>query len=297
MSENNYLIGVDVGTGSVRAGIFTPNGEMLAQAVSPIQMFRPKEDFVEQSSENIWESTCKVVNEALLKSKVDKSSIVGIGFDATCSLVALGKADQPVSVSPTQKPHQNIIVWMDHRALQETAEINGTGDEVLKYVGGKVSPEMEIPKLMWLKRNLPEQYRKTAKYLDLADFMVYRASGNDLRSVCTKVCKWTYLAHEKRWSNQLFKEVGLADLTQDNRIGKEIAELGTSAGTLTEASADQLGLTTETTVAVGIIDAHAGGLGAYGALRLMAGNDYFQLVDYWVDHLLEAAKKVGLCKE
>jgi FGGY-family pentulose kinase len=264
MSEENHLIGVDVGTASVRAGIFTQKGEMLAQAVSPIRMYRPEENFVEQSSENIWENTCRVINEALLKSKVDKDKIVGIGFDATCSLVALDKTDQPVSVSPTKEPHQNIIVWMDHRAMQETDEINKTGDEVLKYVGGNVSPEMEIPKLMWLKRNLPEQYKKTAKFLDLADFMVYRASGNDLRSVCTKVCKWTYIAHEKRWSNKLFKEVGLEDLTDNNRIGKEIADLGSSAGTLTEKSADQLGLTTNITVAVGIIDAHAGGLGVLG---------------------------------
>ncbi len=264
MYEEKFLIGVDVGTGSVRAGIFTPKGEMLAQAASPIEMYRPVENFVEQSSEDIWRNTCKVVKEAMLKSKADRDQIVGIGFDATCSLVALDKADQPVSVSPTGKSQQNIIVWMDHRALKETDEINQTGDEVLKYVGGKVSPEMEIPKLMWLKRNLPEQFKQTAKFLDLADFMVYRASGNDLRSVCTKVCKWTYLAHEKRWSENLFKKVGLDDLNDNNRIGKEIADLGSSAGTLTEKSADQLGLTVRTTVAVGIIDAHAGGLGVLG---------------------------------
>ena len=264
MEGYKHLIGVDVGTGSVRAGVFTQKGEMLAQAVSPIQMFRPQDDFVEQSSENIWENTCQVVKEALLKSKVEQEKIVGIGFDATCSLVALDKADQPVTVSPTREPHQNIIVWMDHRATQETDELNSTGDEVLQYVGGKVSPEMQLPKLMWLKRNLPDRYEQTAKFLDLADFMVYRASGNDLRSVCTKVCKWTYLAHEKRWSKKLFKKIDLEDLTDDDRIGKQIAELGSSAGTLTENSASQLGLTTNTTVAVGIIDAHAGGLGLLG---------------------------------
>ncbi|MBW2412034.1 MAG: FGGY family pentulose kinase, partial [Deltaproteobacteria bacterium] len=264
MREEKVLIGVDVGTGSVRAGIFTPKGKMLAQAVSPIEMYRPAENFVEQSSEDIWQNTCKVVKEAILSSKADRDQVVGIGFDATCSLVALDKADQPVSVSPTGKSRQNIIVWMDHRALKETDEINQTGDEVLKYVGGKVSPEMEIPKLMWLKRNLPAQFKQTAKFLDLADFMVYRASGNDLRSVCTKVCKWTYLAHEKRWSENLFKKVGLDDLNDNHRIGKEIADLGSSAGTLTETSANQLGLTTNTTVAVGIIDAHAGGLGVLG---------------------------------
>jgi D-ribulokinase len=45
---------------------------------------------------------------------------------------------------------------MDHRAMKETDEINATQDEVLQYVGGAVSPEMEIPKILWLKRNMPE---------------------------------------------------------------------------------------------------------------------------------------------
>jgi ribulose kinase len=79
---------------------------------------------------------------------------------------------------------------------------------------------------MWLKRNLPEQSKQTAKLLDLADFMGYRASGNDLRSVCTMACKWTYLAHEKRWSLKLFKEIGLEDLADNHRIGIEMADGG-----------------------------------------------------------------------
>ncbi|MCQ5042029.1 hypothetical protein NE654_13220, partial [Akkermansia muciniphila] len=49
---------------------------------------------------------------------------------------------------------QNIILWMDHRAMKETEEINSSGDKCLKYVGGQMSVEMEIPKIKWLKNNL-----------------------------------------------------------------------------------------------------------------------------------------------
>ena len=44
---------------------------------------------------------------------------------------------------------------MDHRAIAEARQVNDTHDEVLRYVGGSISPEMEIPKLLWLKRHLP----------------------------------------------------------------------------------------------------------------------------------------------
>uniref|UniRef100_UPI002149965B FGGY family carbohydrate kinase n=1 Tax=Endozoicomonas sp. ONNA2 TaxID=2828741 RepID=UPI002149965B len=260
----HLYIGVDVGSGSARAGLFDAAGKKLAQAVSPIKQFRPKRDFVEQSSTDIWAQVCNVVQSVVKNAGIHPEQVKGIGFDATCSLVAVDGDNQPVSVSPTGNDDHNIIMWMDHRALEETAEINNSASEALKYVGGEVSPEMELPKILWLKRHLPEQYQRIHRFFDLADYLVFRATGQDVRSVCTKVCKWTYLAHEQRWDTRLLEHIGLADLITDEKVGQTIAELGTAAGTLTDTAAKQLGLSVLTTVAVGIIDAHAGGVGIIG---------------------------------
>ena len=94
----NLYIGVDVGSGSVRAGLFDTKGNKLAQAVSPIKQFRPAPDFIEQSSSDIWKQTCKVVSAAVKEAEINPAQVKGIGFDATCSLVALDSSDQPVSV-------------------------------------------------------------------------------------------------------------------------------------------------------------------------------------------------------
>lgn len=59
---------------------------------------------------------------------------------------------------------RDVIVWMDHRAIAEAEEINTTGHDVLLSVGGTISPEMQIPRLLWLKRHLPQAYRATEKY-------------------------------------------------------------------------------------------------------------------------------------
>jgi len=151
-------LGVDVGTASVRAAIFDASGRRLGMGVCPIQIFRPEEDFVEQSSDDIWRACGNAVRRALAEAGIGASEIqriAGIGFDATCSLVALGQDDEPVTVSPTERDDQNVIVWMDHRAMDETSAINATQHDVLKYVGGTISPEMETPKLLWLKKHLP----------------------------------------------------------------------------------------------------------------------------------------------
>ena len=263
--NSEFVIGVDVGTGSVRAGIFTLKGKMIAFAQRDITVWRPATDFVEQSSENIWRATSESVKEAVKDAHIKPEQIVGIAFDATCSLVALDAKNQPVTVSPGGNPQQNVIVWMDHRAIEQAERINKRKFSVLKFVGGKISPEMQIPKLMWVKENLPKTWNSAALFLDLADYMGYRATGIDIRSLCTTVCKWTYLGKEERWDKSFFAKMGVEDLLNSSKIGTRILPMGTAMGTLTAESAKQFGLTTKTTVAVGIIDAHAGGLGVLGS--------------------------------
>ncbi len=265
MSARHYL-GVDVGTGSARAGVFDAAGRRLGSSSHAIQVWRPAEDHVEQSSDDIWRAVCGATGAAVREAGIDPSSVVGIGFDATCSLVALDEGDRPVSVSVTNDDAQNVIVWMDHRATEQAARINGTRHEVLRYVGGVISPEMEAPKLLWLAENHATCWARTRRFLDLPDFLVYRATGEDVRSLCSTVCKWTYVGHEERWDDDFFRQIGLGQLVDEGhaRIGTRVRPMGERAGALTDAAAREMGLAAGTAVGVSIIDAHAGGLGLLG---------------------------------
>lgn len=263
-----YVIGVDVGTGSARAGLFDEGGLMLASAAEPIHLWRPKPGFAEQSSEDIWRAVGVVVRSVVAQAAADPASIAGIGFDATCSLVAMDAQGQPVPVNDEGVFERNIIVWMDHRAISEAERINAGRHEVLRYVGGRISPEMETPKLAWVKAHLPDTWKRTAKWFDLADYLTWRASGSEVRSLCTVVCKWTYLGHEGKggkWDRGYFRKIGIGDLFEGDKIGSEIRPMGQPLGGLSKAAAKDLGLTESCVVSVGIIDAHAGGLGLLGA--------------------------------
>lgn len=266
---SSYVIGVDVGTGSARAGLFDLQGTLLASAVEPIQMWKPKPDFVEQSSDDIWRAIGKTVRAALASAGVSADQVIGISYDATCSLVVLDREDKPLPVNEEGVAERNIIVWMDHRALKETEQINSEEHGVLKYVGGRLSPEMETPKLLWLKKHLPLTWAKAGKFFDLADFLTYRSTGVDARSLCTVVCKWTYLGHEGeggRWDRDYLQAVGIEDAFDGVKIANDVRPMGASLGNLSPEAASALGLTTRCAVGVGIIDAHAGGLGLMGAI-------------------------------
>jgi D-ribulokinase len=263
-----HFLGIDVGTASARAGLFDELGKLVASAKADIALWHEASGIVEQSSNDIWRAVCACVRKAVLEAGIPSDSVAGIGFDATCSLVVLGPGGEPMPVGPTGDPERNIIVWMDHRATEQARRINGTGEAVLNYVGGAISPEMETPKLLWLAVNLPATFANAWQFMDLADFLTWKATGSLARSVCTVTCKWTYLAHENRWDEGYFRAVGLGTLADEafRRIGTEILPGGTPlSGGLTAAAAAELGLAPGTPVAAGLIDAHAGGIGTVGA--------------------------------
>src|SRR6266513_4670239 len=268
------FIGIDVGTSSARAGVFDEKGSLLATARHPITVWHEAGSVVEQSSSEIWAACTASVRAAMAEAAIPPSAIKGLGFDATCSLVVLDAAANPLTVSTSGDERRNIIVWMDHRAIAEARLVNDTHDDVLRYVGGSISPEMEIPKLLWLKRHLPSTYRSAGHFFDLADYLSFRATGSTARSICTLVCKWNFLAHEQRWSKSYSERIGLGDLALEARakIGTEIVAPGTPHATgLTKSAARDFGLLEGTPVGASLIDAHAGGVGTIGGREKSAG--------------------------
>lgn len=264
----SYFIGVDVGTGSARAGVFDLNGHMVGQASRAIDLYRPKADFVEQSSDNIWQAVCNAVRDAVNQADINPIQVKGLGFDATCSLVVLDKEGKPLTVSPSGRTEQNIIVWMDHRAIAQAERINATEHRVLDFVGGIISPEMQTPKLLWLKQHMPTTWANAGYLFDLPDFLTWRATQDATRSLCSTVCKWTYLGHEQRWDKSYFQQIGLEDVLEHDaaKIGSDVKMMGEPLGHgLTQRAASEMGLIAGTAVSVSIIDAHAGTLGTLGA--------------------------------
>lgn len=264
--QRQTFIGVDVGTGSARAGVFDHEGTQLASASEAILMWRPQADYCEQSAADIWCAVVKSVRAAVAKSGIDVVQTAGIGFDATCSMVIEGANGKPLPASPKGDPDHNVIVWMDHRATREAEEITATGHSVLDSTGGVISPEMQTPKLLWLSRFNSETYQAASQFFDLPDWLTYRATGLNTRSLCSVVCKWTYRGQSglsgEGWDKSYFDQIGLGDLSDNNfaKLGSTIAAPGTAIACLSKQAAEELGLPESVVVGASLIDAHAGAL-------------------------------------
>ena len=127
---------------------------------------------------------------------------------------------------------------------------------------------MQTPKMLWLKQHMPTTWANAGYLFDLPDFLTWRATQDATRSLCSTVCKWTYLGHEQRWDKSYFKQIGLEDVLEHDaaKIGSDVKMMGEPLGHgLTQRAASEMGLIAGTAVSVSIIDAHAGTLGTLGA--------------------------------
>lgn len=263
----DLIVAVDIGTGSARAGVFDRSGVLKGRADHPIAMRRPCDKRAEQDSEDIWRAACAAVRGALAAAAAEARHVAALGFDATCSLVVRDREGRPLAVSGGAEARWDTIVWLDHRALAEADFCTATDHPVLAHSGRVMSPEMEMPKLMWLKRNHPEQWAKAGFFFDLADFLTWRATGSTARSRCTMTAKWNYLSHEQKpWSEDFLQAIGLEDLRARSGLPETTLRVGEAVGRLTSDAAADLGLDTQCRVAAGLIDAYAGAFGVLGDL-------------------------------
>ncbi len=261
------VVAVDVGSTTARAGVFDPRGQLLARAVAPFATHRPAPLHAEHSSDDIWQAVCAAVHEAVATAGIDPQTIRGLAFDATCSLALFDREGRPATVSTTGEDRWNVVMWADHRAIAEAEEITASRHRVLDFVGGTMSPEMEVPKLLWLKRHLPQAWKRYHLALDLADFLAWRCTGEIAVSACTVTCKWTYLAHENPgWQTDFFDAIGLGEMPGKLRFPPRAKPIGSAAGTLLPQIAGELGLTPACIVGIGAIDAHAGGIGTLAGI-------------------------------
>ncbi|KAA8650040.1 FGGY-family carbohydrate kinase [Aspergillus tanneri] len=254
----DHYIGIDVGTGSARACIIDGRGDIVGLASENIGLWQPQQGYYEQSTNNIWHCICVAVHRAISQHNIDPDTVRGIG--------------------PNFDSDRNVILWLDHRPVEETEKINATNHNLLRYVGGKMSIEMEIPKVLWLKNYMPKDLFDQCKFYDLADALTHIATGNEKRSFCSVVCKQGYVpvgvdGSVKGWQEDFLTEIGLGDLAKDDflrvggvdRVNGDYLSAGELVGTLCDRAAADLGLPAGIAIGSGVIDAYAGWIGTVGA--------------------------------
>src|SRR5271166_4935590 len=232
MAEERFVLGLDVGTQSLRAALFDLQGRSVAFGVAPIDTTFPSPTWAEQDPAQWWSAARAAVQKAVAQAGAAPEQVAAIGLDCTaCTVLACDLAGNPL---------RPALLWMDQRSFREAETISATGDPVLRYVSGRVSPEWMLPKALWLKRNKPELYRSAARVVEGTDWMMHRLTGDWTLSLNHVAVKWNYARPDGGWPLGLMRAVGLDDLP--SKWPEPIIPLGRGGATLCRAAAEDLGL-------------------------------------------------------
>lgn len=272
------FLGLDVGTQSVRAAFFNAAGDCVATASADLDTRHPHPGWAEQQAAQWWQAACSAVRQALDRGEIRPDAVAAVGLDCTACTVLPCRRDGT--------PLRPALLWMDQRSVREAEEISATGDPILRYVSGVVSPEWMLPKALWLKRHEPDVYAAAERLVECTDWFMFRLTGAWTLSLNHVAAKWNYSRPDGGWSRDLLRRVGLDDI--EDRWPSRVVPLGRGDGRLCATAAADLGLKPGTPVAQGGVDAYLGMLG----LGAVADGDLAMIMGSSTCHLAMASRPV-----
>src|SRR3954454_829801 len=203
------------------------------------------------------------VPAALAAAGVRPEQVIGIGTDFTaCTVLPVLADGMPLCELPgyASRPHAYVKLWRHHAAQGQADRINALAAERketwLPRYGGKISSEWEFAKALQVLEEDAEIYHRTERWLEAADWIVWRLCGTDVRNACTARYKGPY--QDGRYSSPAYLGALHPDLAGfvTDKLDQPIGRLGDPAGTLTAEAAAWTGLPEGITVCVGNVDAH-----------------------------------------
>lgn len=246
-----YLLGIDLGTTGCKSILFTQSCGIISEYYIEYPLITTPEGFIEQDAGLWWELSKEVIKETVKKSGINSKEIH-----------AMSVSSQGIAFVPVDKDGNalcNAISWLDTRAESQTGFIREKFGErsVFERTAKRLHPSYSLPKMMWLKQNKSEIYKKAWKLLMGMDYLTYKLTGVAVTDHSMAGGTMAYNISQKNWDIELLKQCGID-------VGKlpEIQYSGHHVGKVLPEVAAETGLSAETVVILGAQDQKCAAVGA-----------------------------------
>jgi xylulokinase len=264
---NELLLGVDIGTSSSKGVLVSTDGRVMARAACEHQTSMPRPGWFEHDAESVWWADFTSLCAQLNAKTAHRVVAVGISGLGPCLLPA----------DAQMRPLRPAILYgVDTRATREIAELTVRfGEtEILERGGSPLTSQAVGPKLAWLRRNEPEVWRKTRRFMMASSYLIGRLTGEyvlDHHSASQSNPLYDLFSGEwnREWSSEIAPQLELPRLVWPSEV----------VGHVTNAAASETGLSAGTPVIGGTIDAWSEalsvGVSRPGDVMLMYGTTMF----------------------
>lgn len=250
-----YIISYDLGTGGVKAALYTETLTTVCKCFIEYPMFFPKPGYREQRPDTWWDAIIQSTRLLLSKTNVSPSKVK-----------ALSISGQSLTGIPIDKDGNSLLdqvpIWSDQRATEEVSFFFNSIDEKQWYLttgNGFPAPCYTIFKLMWLKKHFPDIFSKTAYILGSKDYINYKMTGNIVTDHSYASGTGGYNLHKHNYEKKFWD---VAEIPLE--LLPPIQNSESIVGSLLPSVAQELGLSSKTLVIAGGVDNSCMALGCTG---------------------------------
>lgn len=248
----DYLLGLDIGTSGVKALLISVKGKIISSKIETYPLATPRSGWAEQSPYDWWEATAKVIKETVSNNSINSNQIKGISLS--------GQMHSPVFLNVKMEVIRPAILWSDTRTSEQCKEIYakaGGLDQLIHYVSNNALEGFTAPKILWLRENEPENYKKIKYILLPKDYIRYKLTGELFTEVSDAAGTLLFDVIEKRWSTSLLEKLEI-----NQNLLPLVLNSFNLAGRITKNIAEQTGLKFGTPVVAGGADNACGAVGS-----------------------------------
>ncbi|ETO40089.1 Gluconokinase [Fructilactobacillus florum 8D] len=167
----DYVIGVDIGTTSVKTVLYDDEGAVKGYSNDLYDLYQDTADMAEEDPEEIFSAMIQGLQKVLEKADLQQGTLKGISY--SCAMHSL------ICLDEDHKPLTRAITWADNRAVSYADELkkNGIGMELYKKTGVPTHPMTPLTKIMWIKNEHPEIFKKTRWFVGIKEYINYKLFG------------------------------------------------------------------------------------------------------------------------
>ncbi|MEA3351445.1 MAG: FGGY family carbohydrate kinase [Chloroflexota bacterium] len=236
------IIGLDVGTSSVKAGLFNLDGRKMALARASYGIYSPHDGWAEQNPTEWWAAAKDALNTVM--TGIDPARVAGLGLCGQCpGHVLLDEAGEAIG---------NAIIWRDRRATHEAQWLaeNISGEQAAKWIGTFLGADAATPpaRLLWLRDNLPGDWEQARLVLQPKDYIGLKLTGEAKTDIHSAYCLVNPATG--KYEEDYFDLLGLPT----EKMPPALA-LTAPLGAVSHRAAQQTGLPVGVPVIIGTIDA------------------------------------------
>ncbi len=243
-----YYIGIDLGTSAVKMLMVDEKGEFINSVSKEYPLYFPKSGWSEQNPEDWWNAVCEGLRE--ITSDFDKNKIGGISLGGQMhGLVMLDSDDNVI---------RNAILWNDGRSDEQCKYLNDVigKDKLTEYTANIAFAGFTAPKILWVKENEPDNFKRISKIMLPKDYIVYKLTGVHSTDYSDGSGMLLLDVKNKCWSKEMLDICGI-----DDSVMPTLYESSDVVGTVTDKGAKETGLNKNVKIIAGAGDNAAAAVG------------------------------------